>query len=85
MLTIVRNYINTKSPISHKYLNHGKRVPFQKCFKFNFYFNNQGGASSSSYIRTYSTNSSTINNVILYEDAFSHLPASLSEKTNSKR
>ena len=33
MLSIVRNYVDTKSPISHKYLNHGKVVPIQKCFK----------------------------------------------------
>lgn len=26
LLTIVRNYINTKSPISHKYLNHGTLI-----------------------------------------------------------
>lgn len=66
MLSIVRNYIETKSPFSHKYLNHGKRVPFQKCFKFKS-LNNLGW---SSYIRTYSTNSSS-NGVIFYEDAFS--------------
>lgn len=29
-------YFNTKkSPIIHKYLNHGRHVPIQKCFKFN--------------------------------------------------
>jgi len=35
LISIVRNYISRKSPISHKYLNHGKYVPIQKCFKFN--------------------------------------------------
>jgi len=64
MLSIVRNYIETKSPFSHKYLNHGRCVPFQKCFKFK-YINNI------KYARTYSTNSSNINKVIIYEDAFS--------------
>lgn len=37
LLSIVRNYIATKSPISHKYLNHGiKSVPFHKCSKINW-------------------------------------------------
>jgi group I intron endonuclease len=31
----MKNYISTKSPISHKYLNHGKYVPIQKYSKFN--------------------------------------------------
>ena len=37
MLSIVRNYVETKSPISHKYLNHGtlieNKVPINKCSK----------------------------------------------------
>ena len=34
MLCIVRNYVETKSPIAHKYLNHGKHsVPIRKCYK----------------------------------------------------
>ena len=35
MFTIVRNFVYYKSPISHKYMNHGKYVPIQKCSKFN--------------------------------------------------
>lgn len=35
MISIVRNYSSVKSPISHKYLNHGKDVPTQKCFNLN--------------------------------------------------
>lgn len=36
LLSIVRNYVATKSPISHKYLNHGiKSVPAQKCSNYN--------------------------------------------------
>lgn len=34
MITIIRNFVSTKSPIAHKYLNHGNYVPTQKCFKF---------------------------------------------------
>ena len=30
ILSVIRNYVNDKSPISNKYLNHGKRVPIQK-------------------------------------------------------
>ncbi|RYE15956.1 MAG: hypothetical protein EOP34_00850 [Rickettsiales bacterium] len=26
MISIVRNYVNSKSPISHKYLNHGTLI-----------------------------------------------------------
>lgn len=33
LLSIIRSYINTKSPISHKYLNHGTCVPVQKYSK----------------------------------------------------
>ena len=37
MLSIIRNYVETKSPISHKYLNHGtlieNKVPIKKCSK----------------------------------------------------
>lgn len=35
MVSIIRNYIHTKSPISNKYLNHGKNVPFNKCLYYN--------------------------------------------------
>lgn len=67
MLSIVRNYVETKSPISHKYLNHGKSVPTQKCFKFSNIINNDVN-----YIRSYSTTSSSdINSVKYYEDAYS--------------
>jgi cytochrome c oxidase subunit 2 len=52
MISIVRNYTHEKSPISHKYLNHGKCVPTLKCFKYKCsYLNNK----VSSTIRTYST------------------------------
>ena len=29
--TIVYSYSSTNNPIAHKYLNHGRFVPFQKC------------------------------------------------------
>ena len=51
MISIVRNYTATKSPISHKYLNHGRNVPIQK------YSNVKNPFSSKSIAtrRTYST------------------------------
>jgi group I intron endonuclease len=71
MISIVRNYTNTKSPISHKYLNHGKNVPIQKCFKLNKISNNL------KYVRCYSTKSAVdiknkikdVNSVY-YEDSY---------------
>ncbi len=52
--------------ISHKYLNHGRDVPIQKCFKFNVIKNNIN------YIRFYSTTySSSVNSIKFYEDAYS--------------
>ena len=59
MISMIRTYISTKSPISHKYLNHGKIVPTQKCFKFN----------NMNFIKLYSTSSDV--SVKFYEDAFS--------------
>lgn len=41
MLTIIKNFVCTKSLISHKYMNHGKYVPIQKCFKFNNFLINK--------------------------------------------
>ncbi len=66
-------YFNIKkSPIIHKYLNHGRYVPIQKCFKFNkfikYNFNNP--------VRGYSTLSGdplknkNIDYVKVYENAF---------------
>ena len=66
LFSIVKNFAASRTEISHKYLNHGKHVPTQKCFKFNtiykFYYSH----------RSYSTTpSSPVNSVKFYEDAFS--------------
>ena len=50
MISIVRNYTNVKSPISHKYLNHGRNVPIQKCY------------NTTTFKRNYSTNNVDKNN-----------------------
>ena len=64
MISIVRNYTNNNSPISHKYLNHGKYVPFQKCFKFN-------KINNLNYVHFYSTKSEKyVNNFKFYENAY---------------
>jgi hypothetical protein len=65
----MKNFASTKTQISHKYLNHGRDVPTQKCFKlelapsiYKFFYNH----------RSYSTTSSSpISSVKFYEDAFS--------------
>jgi group I intron endonuclease len=66
MITIIKNFVATKSPISHKYMNHGKYVPIQKCSKINNLF-----------IRSYSTTplsnnllQDEINYVKKYENAY---------------
>lgn len=66
-------YFNIKnSPIIHKYLNHGRYVPIQKCFKFNNFIKN----NLSNSVRNYTTLSGKplkINNidyVKVYENAF---------------
>ena len=35
LISTVRSYTSKPASISHKYLNHGKFVPIQECFKFN--------------------------------------------------
>jgi hypothetical protein len=35
LISIIRNYTTVNSPISHKYLNHGRSVPTQKCSNYN--------------------------------------------------
>jgi len=49
MVSIIRNYISTKSPISNKYLNHGKNVPIQKYPYVKF------SLKPLTHVRTYST------------------------------
>ena len=53
LLSIIRNYVNTKNAISNKYLNHGKNVPVQKYSNFNVI--NPLKNKAYTLIRTYST------------------------------
>ena len=67
VLGSIMYYFNShNSPMVHKYLNHGKSVPIQKCFKFKLMNYNKN------YIRFYSTTpSSKVNSIKFYEDAYS--------------
>lgn len=69
LFSIIRNFAATKAPISHKYLNHGRKVPIQKCCK-----NNKFSIYNYNNIRTYSTlpnnSSNNIPFVKVYENAF---------------
>ena len=76
LFSIVWNYISTKSPMSHKYLNHGKVVPIQKCFESLVKYNNK-------YICSYSTMSSSNNNSVkFYEDAYSMKKSIIKDNKN---
>lgn len=67
--TVIYSYNSKNNPIAHKYLNHGRLVPFQKCFKSNNLKLNK------IFICSYSTlsNNKTINSdpIKIYEDPFS--------------
>lgn len=78
---IIKNFDSAKSPISNKYLNHGKNVPIHKYSNVKLPFNNKALIS----IRTYSTynknnlhstenlnlnNKSIIPSVKLYDNAY---------------
>lgn len=71
LLSIIKNFSINVSPISHKYLNHGKCVPIQKCLRL-FKLNS---------IRYYSTNSE-INSVKYYEDPYSMKSLIIKENKN---
>jgi group I intron endonuclease len=73
MITIIRNFISSKSFISHKYMNHGKFVPIQKCSKFNTFLKSK----MYTCIRTYTTlpcnllgDTNELNSVKLYENSY---------------
>jgi ABC-type multidrug transport system permease subunit len=85
--------VATKSPISHKYLNHGiKSVPAQKCFNHNQYNQSLNYFLFSVYnyrkVRAYSTSSPKDTNnskddqfipAAIYEDAFTMKKAILKD------
>jgi len=79
MLSIMWNFNKSENKLVYRYLNHGKVVPIQKCFKFKC-------TLSKVFIRTYTTlpnktfNSSIENKIIrLYEDAFNMRKSILNE------
>ena len=89
LITVIRNFVSSRSLIAHKYMNHGKLVPIQKCSKFKSTLLNYKVFTT---IRTYSTlpnkpsddanNTKEDNNsppVKVYEDAYSMKNAILKE------
>ena len=80
MFTIIRNFVYYKSPISHKYMNHGKYVPIQKCSKLNIFSNRKLHIPLRSYT-TLSNNYLENNNINVkfYEDAYNMKKDILSE------
>lgn len=73
MITIIRNFVAKKSPIAHKYLNHGTSVPIQKCSKLNINFLNHKIFIP---VRTFTTSSQNLLNddnispIKVYENTF---------------
>lgn len=88
LLSIIRNFAAKNAPISHKYLNHGRQVPIQKCSNNNYL----GGQEYSvrfknNLIRTYSSTSSSnssdnICRLKVYENAFDLRKDILKENKN---
>lgn len=79
MISIMWNFNKGNNKLVYRYLNHGKYVPIQKCFKFKWIL-------SKVFIRSYTTLpnknlDSSINNKIvrLYEDAFNMRKSILKE------
>ena len=73
LLSIIRNFTAKNAPISHKYLNHGRLVPIQKCSN-NKFFRGSGifhTFQKISYSSISSSNSlDNIPHVKVYENAF---------------
>lgn len=70
LFSIVKYFYFTVAPIAHKYLNHGRDVPIQKCYN-----NNNNKFSIFKYnIRTYSTlpdnSSKNISFIKVYQNAY---------------
>lgn len=69
--TIIYSHNNKSNPIAHKYLNHGRFVPFQKCFKSNNLMLNQNFICSYSTLSSNQTINSEPHPIKIYEDPFS--------------
>ena len=72
LFSMIIYYNYEKAPFVYKYMNHGKIVPIQKCFKFN-----NISLMNKSYIRFYcsstnpkSSSKDTPTNIKMYEDAY---------------
>jgi Cytochrome C oxidase subunit II, transmembrane domain/GIY-YIG catalytic domain/NUMOD3 motif len=78
MITTIHTFVSSKSIISHKYMNHGKFVPIQKCSILNTLFINKPFVPTTRSCCTLSNNPSDNNNnndndtnyAKKYEDAY---------------
>jgi len=72
LVTIIKDYTNTESPISHKYLSHGTNVPTRKFSKFKCVCNNPLNYKVFTTIRTYSSSPEKKGSipVKVYEDTY---------------
>lgn len=69
--TIIYSYSNKNNPIAHKYLNHGRFVPLQKCFKSNNLMLNKNFICSYSTLSVNKVINSESHPIKIYEDPFS--------------
>lgn len=90
LLSIIRNYVNSKNAISNKYLNHGKNVPVQKYSKFNIktplnkvfmfvrtYSTKKGNQQADTKVSNQHNNNTST--PIVYENAYSMKKAIINE------
>lgn len=83
MITIIRNFVATKSPIAHKYMNHGRYVPIHKCSKLNYKLNFNPYIRSNNYqaVSLYISNPTYLN--YLSSRTYSTLPDNNSDDENN--
>lgn len=83
MITIIRNFVATKSPIAHKYMNHGRYVPIHKYSKLNskFNFNPYIRSNNPQVVSLHISNPISLN--YLSRRTYSTLPKNYSDDENN--
>ena len=84
MIVIIKNFVATKSPIAHKYMNHGRYVPIHKYSKLNYKFNFNPYIRSNNpqVVSLYISNPISLN--YLSSRTYSTLPDNYSDDENNK-